>query len=822
VTRPRGPRLGRALACACALALAAPVAAHASASCAAAAPAASAGREWPAPLDRTLAFHARDLSLRDALDRLSAAARIRISYSAELLPLERRVCVSPGARTVGDALAQLLRDTPVEAVVAGADHVVLALRRTRQASAEPPAELSHRVTLERIVVTGSAGGGPRSALPFALDVIDTGQMEREGTVPLSRLLTISTAGPWGWEQSPSALIARYGSIRGASSFGASTPKVFIDGIEVANPLLVTQIAPEAIERIEVIRGPQGAALYGTDAISGVVNIVTRHEGTDNGAPRVRVRTGLGMASSDFASNAMAQEHAVSLRAGSALRSAGVDVGVGGVGAYVPQGASRYLLASGNARHVGARSVVTATARWHAAGAGAAQNPLLRDLPPSAADSAGRQRMRQYTLGGSLRMTPNATWTHTLIAGVDGHRVAGPLDAYAPVGYAAEAGTRGAEGGADRLTLRWSSVARLYDGDRTDLAATLAAEHSTLREKVGANPVAVLFGTGSGTDFAAHPYALWTRSTGLVAQANATLDDRLHLTAGVRLERSGAPDVERDAWLPVLGAAWVTPLGGDATLKLRAAFGRGSRPVRSTGRPSSWGGARLQRGYGLAPEEQEGVEGGFDLVLGDVLQLQVTAFDQLASGLIQPVARQVRSPGEGPARTAFWLQNVGEISNQGWEMQGSAALGRVALEGAFSRVESRVRQVAPGYTGDLRRGDRMLEVPARTLTLTGTYAGDGWSASLTGYRAFDWVNYDRLALARDVASGMETPSGEALRTYWREYTGVTHVNAAATMDVRGGWVLVLAGENLLDYQRGEPDNATVVPGRTLTMGLRAAF
>jgi outer membrane receptor protein involved in Fe transport len=790
--------------------------------CAATASVASAARPWPAPLDRTLAFHARDLSLRDALDRLSAAARIRISYSAELLPLERRVCVSPGARTVGDALAELLRDTPVEAVVAGADHVVLALRRTRVAAAEPPTELSHRVTLERIVVTGSAGGGPQSALPYALDVIGEEQMAREGTVPLSRLLTISTAGPWGWEQSPSSLIARYGSIRGASSFGTSTPKVFIDGIEVANPLLVTQIAPEAVERIEVIRGPQGAALYGTDAISGVVNIVTRHEGTDNGAPRVRVRTGLGMANSDFASNAVAQEHAVSLRAGTALRSAGLDVGVGGVGEYVPQGSSRYLLATGNARRVGARSVATATARYYAAGAGAAENPLLRDLSTSAVDSVGPQRIRQYTLGGSLRMTPDATWTHTLIAGVDGDRVAGPMDAYAPLAGTAQARTRGAEGGADRLTLRWSSVARLYDGPRTDFAATLAAEHSTLREQVGANPVAVLYGVAGTSALATAPYELWTRSTGVVAQANATLDDRLHLTAGVRLERSGGLAAARNAWLPVLGAAWLTPLGSSATLKLRAAFGRGSRPVRTPGGGTSWGGGQLQARSGLAPEEQEGVEGGFDLAIGDVLQLQVTAFDQLASGLIQPVARTSRAWSEGPPRTTYLLQNVGEISNRGWEMQGSAALGRVALEGAFSSVDSRVRQVAPGYTGDLRRGDRMLEVPARTLTLTGTYAGDGWSASVTGYRAFDWINYDRLALARDVARGGETPSGDGLRSYWRAYTGVTHVNAAATMDVRGGWMLVLAGENLLDYQRGEPDNATVVPGRTLTLGLRAAF
>ena len=55
--------------------------------------------------------------------------------------------------------------------------------------------------------------------------------------------------------------------------------------------------------MEVIRGPQGAALYGSDAISGVVNIVTRHEGADGtrradaaaqpggaGGERLRART----------------------------------------------------------------------------------------------------------------------------------------------------------------------------------------------------------------------------------------------------------------------------------------------------------------------------------------------------------------------------------------------------------------------------------------------------------------------------------------------------------------------------------------------------
>ena len=205
------------------------------------------------------------------------------------------------------------------------------------------------------------------------------------------------------------MMARYGSIRGASSFGVSAPKVFIDGIEVANPLLVTQIAPEAVERIEVIRGPQGAALYGTDAISGVVNIVTRHEGTDSGAPPLRIRGSLGRAESEFGSGgALAQELAVALRTGTSVRSAGVDVGFGGIGDFLPDGASRYLLASGSARQVGARSIATGIVRFYDARAGAARvNPLLADShgsrrrQPAGRAAPREQRMRQYTVGGTI-------------------------------------------------------------------------------------------------------------------------------------------------------------------------------------------------------------------------------------------------------------------------------------------------------------------------------------------------------------------------------------------------------------------------------------
>jgi iron complex outermembrane receptor protein len=159
------------------------------------------------------------------------------------------------------------------------------------------------------------------------------------------------------------------------------------------------------------------------------------------------------------------------------------------------------------------------------------------------------------------------------------------------------------------------------------------------------------------------------------------------------------------------------------------------------------------------------------------------------------------------------------------MQGVARLGRLSLEGAAAAVDSRVRSLDAGYGGDLRDGDRMLEVPALTLSGTAAWRAQRWTASLTAYRAFDWINYDRLALARDFQTrtlpGAQM-AGPELRGYWRRYDGVPRVNATTTFALPGGTVLVLTGDNLLDQQRGEPDNLTIVPGRTIMVGLRAAF
>ncbi len=75
------------------------------------------------------------------------------------------------------------------------------------------------------------------------------------------------------------------SIRGG---GSQRSLVLIDGLRTASPTLgatdIAEITIDSIDRIEIVRGPQ-STLYGADAITGVVNIITKK---GQGAPSASV------------------------------------------------------------------------------------------------------------------------------------------------------------------------------------------------------------------------------------------------------------------------------------------------------------------------------------------------------------------------------------------------------------------------------------------------------------------------------------------------------------------------------------------------------
>jgi iron complex outermembrane receptor protein len=618
--------------------------------------------------------------------------------------------------------------------------------------------------------------------------------------------------------------------------------VFVDGIELANPLLLTRISADAIDRIEVIRGPQGAALYGADAISGVVNVQLRHDGAANGSRDVSLRSSAGEAQSRYASgDAFTQEHALALRAGSAEKSAGAVLALTTTGAVVPGGSTVQFSADAGARKVSARTILSSTARMFVARADSPVNPVLAAIGASVPGMspltpAASQAVTQYTLGTTVTHAPDAAWTHTVTAGVDGYRLSGLAVDFVPVPSALDSALRSTQGGADKATLRATSVRRIGIGETNSATLTFAADAALLRDATTSadpyRPSTTQTGTTRTTSIdSTH----WLGTTGIGLQAGVNLHEMVFLTAGVRGERNdGFTAASRFALLPALGAS-VVHTAGDLTMKARVAYGAGMRPARNPMRETAWRGIGIGSvGADLLPEKQVGVETGIDLYWRRNLSLQVTRFDQRASSLIQqvPMVEADDADDTMPARTGtrytrygYTLENLGAITNRGWEFALRQNVGVLSVAGTLSLVQSRVAQVAPGYAGDLRQGDRVLGVPARTAGLSVSWSPPRWQFQLGGTQTADWINYDRLALAATYLRGGSPARelmGATLRSYWMAYPEVTRLRASVSRDLTRSITLRFIGDNLLDRQRGEPDNVTIVPGRTLSFGLAARF
>ena len=817
---------------------------------------------WAPPLDRIVSAQLDDASVRDAIDHVARQAGLEISYSTELLPATRRVCLRLERVTAGAVLDLLLDGSAIRPIVLGSAQVVLAptreVARTDGMSTGMPTMARRASVLDRVVVTGTPDGAAQRGSPFALDVIDGSTLAQHGATSLGDALDLAIPGLWTWSNTAGTVTARYGSIRGASSFGISTPKVYLDGIEVANPLLVTQLDPSRVARVEVIRGPQGAALYGADAISGVVNILTRHDGTPDGGTRLQVASRAGMSATTYAPrDPFVQDHAVSLRRGSSANGFGLGFNVGTTGAYVPGASERRVLADGSVRHTGARSVWTGTARVSHQQANASTGLMLSAIdatvPAFGGDSAGGQRATHYTVGAQVAVMPSLHWTHTAIVGLDGFRLQGlsPLALPGPLTAATALAVSSGEGAAERGSLRYRAAARLDPAPQTTITVSVGADQaftrdatSTTSSLVSPGPTDAGSSTKNGNTTGVPGLAgpsrtpmlppmtsnvLWYANTGLWSQGQLAWRDQWFVSGGIRLERtSGATPNTQHAVLPMLGVAYVRDVAG-VVVKGRGAYGRGIRPARTTMRSASWmgrpGSAALAE---LEPESQQGIELGADLLVGTRAALRVTRFDQTASGLIQPVSGAVRvtgATGRLQRAMSFSLQNVGAIANRGWEVDGNVRTGALTVAASWSQVDSRVLRTAASYRGELRVGDRMLDVPATVATMTVAWQRGRWTLASGASRAADWIGYDRLAIASALAN-TETASrdfeGAQLRRYWTAYDAVTRWYANSSVRLRGDLALVISGDNLLNVQRGAPDNASVIAGRTLTLGVRTTF
>jgi iron complex outermembrane recepter protein len=248
-------------------------------------------------LDTAVAISLPAQSLSESLRGLAKAARLQILFDAELVA-GRSAAALQGTVSPRAALEALLRGTELEAYEQAAGVVVIRRRQDpapqpsgSSSSTRAPVVVTARESatagqdaIGEIVVTAQRRAERLQDVPISLTVHTQAAMDVQGTRSMDDVSRLTpgvtfTRGGANNNNSESSAIA----IRGISSdAGAATTGVYIDDTPIQSrhlsfPSFNAYPALFDLERVEVLRGPQGT-LFGAGSEGGTVRFISPEPG----------------------------------------------------------------------------------------------------------------------------------------------------------------------------------------------------------------------------------------------------------------------------------------------------------------------------------------------------------------------------------------------------------------------------------------------------------------------------------------------------------------------------------------------------------------
>lgn len=153
--------------------------------------------------------------------------------------------------------------------------------------------------LDEVVVTGTSAATSRRQLGNAVSTVKAAELAMTGSVAVDRALAGKVAGALVQQNSGNPAGGISVRLRGTGTIlGDADPLYIVDGVVVNNdsPELIylggyaqnrlVDLNPADIERIEIVKGAAAAALYGSRANNGVVQIFTKRG--LSGQPRITI------------------------------------------------------------------------------------------------------------------------------------------------------------------------------------------------------------------------------------------------------------------------------------------------------------------------------------------------------------------------------------------------------------------------------------------------------------------------------------------------------------------------------------------------------
>ena len=586
------------------------------------------------------------------------------------------------------------------------------------------------------------------------------------------------------QESPGLTVVQTGSFGGLTSLftrgGESDyTKVLVDGIPVNQPggsIDLAHLGTDLIERIEVLRGP-ASVLYGSDAVSGVIQIVTRRGA---GRPRIDVAARFGT----FGTADLQAEAAGS--SGIARWSAGVTR-FSSDGIYPYNNHYENRTASARLGLVpDAKTDLAFTARW-----GDSEHHFPTDFAGALVDTnqfgtqdgltlsfdGGRQLSSKFTLRALAGLFDSETKFDDLSDGINDQ---------SGFGFESHRRAKVKRGLADVRGLFGATRALQLSGG---VEFSREDQHSTGRTTSD-------FGDGVFTETS--EFERDRGNTAFYGQALARLGEKADVQAGIRFDDN---DVFGNFTTWRLGVA-VRP---SQALKLHASAGSAfKQPTFS----EQFADSPFEVGDpDLVPEESTSWQAGAEISFAARrVTLTATYFAQRFTNMI---LYSSAPPGEPT------YVNVAEARADGIETGVYVALtGELGLKARYTWLDTKVERDGGGEDPTIQQGESLIRRP-------GSSAGIGldWQPGLSGRYtlSFDYTG------SRDDVDFRPFPSERVT------LDGYTLVNASADFPlaavIGGNWAtnigITAVGQNLLDEDY-ESVVGFVGRGRTLLLGARLRF
>jgi iron complex outermembrane receptor protein len=249
----------------------------------------------------TAAAQSRDFDiaagdLKGALDAYARQAGVQLIYDADAIQGKRTSGVH-GALSPENALKALLSGTGLEVQrdMSGAVAIRAAAHPKpaggRAASTVTAGKQAEPADIQEIMVSAEKKEERLSEVPIPVTAVDTGKLTDSGQVLLKDYYNTIP----GFQVTPAYEQNQMLTLRGITTGNSAIPTVgfVVDDVPFGSPIAqgnsIPDIDPGDLDRIEVLRGPQGT-LYGASSMGGLVKFVTKAPSPDAFSGRVEAGT----------------------------------------------------------------------------------------------------------------------------------------------------------------------------------------------------------------------------------------------------------------------------------------------------------------------------------------------------------------------------------------------------------------------------------------------------------------------------------------------------------------------------------------------------